>query len=100
MVELVIEFTEALWEHQGEAPWVFITLPAEDAEEVRARVADRAGFGSVSVTAVIGGSRWQTSVFPDKDSGSFLLPVKRAIREQEDLAPGDTSRVTLHIEVG
>ncbi|MCZ6630288.1 MAG: DUF1905 domain-containing protein, partial [Actinobacteria bacterium] len=24
-----------------------------------------------------------------------MLPVKRAIREQEDLAPGDTARVTL-----
>ena len=99
MVELVIQFNEALWEYQGEAPWVFITLPAEDAEELRERVPQRAGFGSVKVNAVIGESRWQTSVFPDKGSGSFLLPVKRAIREQEDLAPGDTTSVTLHIEV-
>jgi hypothetical protein len=95
--ELVIQFTEALWEYQGEAPWVFITLPVEDAEEIEARVPERAGFGSVKVDVVIGGSRWQTSLFPDKRSGSFVLPVKRAIREQEDLAPGDTASVTLHI---
>jgi len=99
VADLVIQFTEVLWEYQGEAPWVFITLPAEDAEEVEARVPERAGFGSVRVDVVIGESRWQTSVFPDKGSGSFVLPVKRAIREQEDLAPGDTARVTLHIEV-
>ena len=97
MSKLVIQFTEALWEYQGEAPWVFITLPVEDAEEIEARVADRAGFGSIKVDVVIGGSRWQTSLFPDKGSGSFVLPVKRAIREQEDLAPGDTVIVTLHI---
>jgi len=97
--ELLIEFTEILWEYQGEAPWVFMTLPVEDAEEVRDRVPERAGFGSVKVDAVIGESRWQTSVFPDKGSGSFVLPVKRSIREQEDLAPGDTARVTLHIDI-
>ena len=99
MVELVIQFTEVLWEYQGEAPWVFITLPVEDAEEVRARVPERGGFGSVKVNAVIGESRWQTSLFPDKGSESFVLPVKRAIREREDLAPGDAARVSLHIEV-
>jgi len=99
VADLVIQFTEVLWEYQGEAPWVFITLPAEDAEEVKARVPECAGFGSVRVDVVIGESRWQTSVFPDKGSGSFVLPVKRAIREQEGLAPGDTARVTLHIDV-
>ena len=99
MSELLIEFTEILWEYQGEAPWVFMTLPVEDAEEVRDRVPERAGFGSVNVNAVISESRWQTSVFPDKGSGSFVPPVKRAVREQEDLAPGDIARVTLHIDV-
>ena len=99
MSELVVQFTGILWEYQGEAPWVFITLLAEDAEEVRDRVPESAGFGSVKVNAVISESRWQTSVFPDKGSGSFVLPVKRAVREQEDLAPGDIARVTLHIDV-
>ncbi|MCH8984532.1 MAG: DUF1905 domain-containing protein [Acidobacteria bacterium] len=96
---MVVQFTGILWEYRGEAPWVFITLLAEDAEEVRDRVPERAGFGSVNVNAVISESRWQTSVFPDKGSGSFVLPVKRAVREQEDLAPGDIARVTLHIDV-
>ena len=99
MSELVIQFTGILWEYQGEAPWVFMTLLAEDAEEVRDRVPERAGFGSVKVNAVIGESRWPTSVFPDKGSGSFVLPVKRAVRKQEDLDPGDIARVTLHIDV-
>jgi len=97
---VVIEFEATLWEYQGEAPWVFVTLPNEDADEIEDRVAKKGGFGSVRVTAEIGGSKWQTSLFPDKASASYVLPVKRAIRDHEDLAPGDTARVTLTIELG
>lgn len=96
---LVIHFNGTLWEYQGEAPWVFITLPAEDADEILDKVPEPGGFGSVKVAVTIGESRWQTSVFPDKASGSFVLPVKKSIREQEGLSPGDTADVELRIAV-
>lgn len=47
------------------------------------------GFGSVRVEATVGGTTWRTSVFPDSRGGSYVLPVKRAVREAEDLDDGD-----------
>lgn len=99
VVELVIRFKGALWEYQGEAPWVFVTLPVEDADEILDKVPEPGGFGSVKVDVSIGESRWQTSVFPDKASGSFVLPVKKAIRDREVLSPGDSADIELRIEI-
>ena len=34
-------------------------------------------------------------MFPDSRGGSYVLPVKRAVREAEDLDDGDQVTVTL-----
>lgn len=56
-------------------------------------------FGSMRVLAGIGETRWRTSVFPGKDRGAFILPVKLDVRRREGLAAGDRPRVTLEVEV-
>ena len=68
-MEAVYQFSGALWEYSGEAPWVFITLGGEDADEIRTRVPPSGGFGSVKVNAQIGETEWSTSIFADKASG-------------------------------
>lgn len=89
-------FTAVLWVHDGPAGWHFLTLPPEVADDVReAGAGARAGFGSVRVTATVGGTSWRTSVFPDARSGSFLLPVKKPVRAAEGLHAGDRVRVEL-----
>ncbi|MCF6506166.1 DUF1905 domain-containing protein [Blastococcus sp. MG754426] len=91
-------FTAVLWVHDGPAGWHFLTLPPEVADDVReAGAAVRAGFGSVRVTATVGGTSWRTSVFPDARSGSYLLPVKRPVRAAEGLRAGD--RVVVQLAV-
>ena len=57
----------------------------------------RRGFGSVRVTVTLGDSRWQTSLFPNKD-GSWFLPVKKPVREAEGLLEGDEVEVTLELD--
>ncbi len=89
-------FTAVLWVHDGPAGWHFVTVPPELADEVRERGAGaRAGFGSVRVAVTVGGTSWETSVFPDARSGSYLLPVKKAVRAAENLRAGDPVRVEL-----
>ena len=94
-MDLVIRFSGALWEYQGEAPWVFVTLPVEDSDEILDKVPEPGGFGSVRVDVTIGESTWQTSVFPDKESGCYVLPIKAAVRRAEGLAAGDAAEVAL-----
>lgn len=88
-------FTAELWFH-SELPgaWCFATLPLDVADEIRA-ASERRGFGSVRVRAVIGETQWNTSVFPDTKTGSFLLPVKAAVRREQQLDGGDTVPVTI-----
>ena len=45
----------------------------------------------------VGGSKWTTSIFPDSVRGSYVLPIKRAVRKAEDLDVGDIATVTVEL---
>lgn len=96
-VGLTFDFTAELWEWTGDAAWFFLTLPVDDAEEIRELVPSRRGFGSVRVEVEIGTSTWRTSVFPDTASGSYLLPVKKKVRLEQRIDAGDSVDVSLRI---
>lgn len=93
-----LTFEAPLWRWQAEAPaaWYFVTLPDDVAAEVKfATLGSRTGFGSVKVEAVVGGSRWRTSLFPHRTSGSYLLPMKATVRRAEGLDTGSPVRATI-----
>ena len=54
------------------------------------------GFGSLKVTATIGDSTWQTSVFPSREEG-WMLPVKAAVRKAEGIGEGDAVELVLEV---
>ncbi len=89
-----LEFSGALIEWRGPAPHYFVPVPAEESamiEEIAAMVTY--GWGVIPVTATIGETRWQTSLFP-KDGG-YLLPVKAVVRRAVGLDEGDLAEVTM-----
>jgi hypothetical protein len=87
-----------VWDARRDDSWTFVSLPVDDSEEIRAVSAGQPkGFGSVRVTATIGATTWRTSIFPDAGRGSYSLPVKKAVRTAEGLAPGDRTRVTVEL---
>ena len=93
MAGIRYEFAAELWRWAARTEeWVFLRLP----DDVSAEIADvprpRAGFGAVKVSATIGGSRWQTSIFPERTGGPYVLPVKKAVRTAEGLEVGDVVR--------
>lgn len=97
-------FTGPLWLWRGKAKdgtptstaWHFLTIDGEVADAIRATAPGRsAAWGSVYVTVTIGDTRWQTSVFPSKDAGGYLLPVKTSVRKAEKLSEGDVVTVQL-----
>ncbi len=80
-------FSATLWKYKGSAPWYFVTVPKDIGLKIRPH-APKVGFGSVRVHAAIGDTRWKTSLFPDKASGSYLLPIKADVRKRESLEEG------------
>ena len=96
----MITVTAPLWLWSGEGgSWHFLTIPAEEAVEIRMEAAAsglRRGFGSVRVAASINGIAWKTSIFPQK-SGGYLLPVKANVRRDAGIAADDVVTVSLEL---
>jgi hypothetical protein len=79
-------FSGELWKYSGESSWWFIRLPVEDSEDLEQFCSHlKRSFGSIRVTASIGETSLQTSVFRDNRSNSYLLPVKANVRSKEKL---------------
>lgn len=92
------DFTAALWEWDAKASWFFVTVPVEISDEIDARTHGLTnGFGSVRVRVRIGGSEWATSLFPDSKQQAYVLPIKKAVRVAEGIAPGDEARVRIEL---
>lgn len=91
-----IAFESRVVEWRGPAPFYFATVPDAQARVLRAE-ARRAsyGWGCVPVIATIGATRFRTSLFP-KD-GSYLLPLKAAVRRELAVGPGDPVRAVLEV---
>lgn len=94
----VFDFVAQLWRYPGEDGWHFVSLPPEVSADIEDLTdGNRRGFGSVRVSVAVGASSWKTSVFPDKKAGTFLLPMKKAVRTAEHLVEGDDVPVRLEI---
>lgn len=98
--------TTPLWRWQAAtapAAWYFVTIAGDTGDAIRLAAIGgqwldgRKGFGSARVEAAIGDTRWKTSVFPHRESGGWLLPVKAAVREAEGLVEGDMVTVTVSL---
>jgi Domain of unknown function (DUF1905) len=100
------ELTGKLWRWQGKAKdgtpspvaWFFITIDGAVAEAIRAASPGRtAAWGSVYVSVTIGATSWRTSLFPSKEVGGYLLPVKAAVRKAERIVEGDAVAVRIAV---
>lgn len=91
-------FSAVLWEHGGESSWVFATVPVAESDEIADLVPRRPGFGSVRVSVTIGATEWSTSLFPSKELGAYVLPVKKTVRDREGLDIGERASISLRIE--
>jgi hypothetical protein len=96
----VIDHTGPLWRWKSQktdapAAWFFITIDGDAAVRIKSSLAQRGGFGSIKVSAQIGATVFQTSLFPANDVQGYMLPVKAAVRKAEMLSEGGTVELTL-----
>ncbi len=84
--------------YPGMGGWRFLVIPQLTSEEIKDRFGMRAkGWGSIPVVVTVGKTTWETSIFPDKKSGTYLLPLKAQIRKAEGIT--DDDEVKFRIEV-
>lgn len=71
--------------------WRFLVVPKKEGKEIKDKSGKWAnGWGSIPIKVTIGKTQWKTSLFPDKKSGTYLLPLKVAVRKKEGIFDNDT----------
>jgi hypothetical protein len=93
-------FTAKIWLWQGDSPWHFVSLPTEVADEIADLVVGKSrGFGSVRVDVTSGDVNWSTSIFPDRKSGTYILPLKKEVRRLIGCEAGDSVDLTIRVKM-
>lgn len=94
---LRLSFHTTIIEWRGPAPFVYAPVPTEHAAQIE-RIKKQAsyGWGVIPVQAEIGGMRFTTSLFPK--NGTYLLPIKVAVRKKTGITIGDAVAVDMTIE--
>ncbi len=91
--------TANVWLYPGEnAQWHFVTIPKKETALINTQFGSlKRGWGSLPVEVTIGTTTWNTSIFPDKKSGTFILPLKALVRRKEGIEVGDKIRLQILI---
>jgi hypothetical protein len=96
---LELSFSGELVHWRGPSPYHFVPAPPPEAAALQAVARFVTyGWGAIPVTVWVGRSEWDTSLFPR--DGTFLVPIKDAVRARERLEPGDTVSVRLELRSG
>lgn len=88
-----------LWLYPGNSgAWHFVTIPKKESKAITEKFSTfKKGWGSLPVTVTIKKTTWTTSIFPDRKSATYLLPIKATVRRAEGLFEGDAVTLTLTI---
>ena len=89
-------FTTELWEWRGPAPFYFLSLPIELADEIKAAASVLSyGWGMIPVVANIQGREFKSSMF--SKNGTYVLPIKNEVRLPLKLAVDDLLEVSIKL---
>lgn len=96
---MILEFVGETIEWRGPAPFIFVPVPPEICEDIKA-ISSRVtyGWGVIPARVRIGETEYKTSIFPK--NGGYLVPVKVAVQRAEQVGLGDTVNLRLAIEMG
>ena len=90
----------AVWLYPGMAGWHFVTTPEDVTADINHLFGDKKrGWGSIRVKATIGKTTWETSIFPDKKTNAYLLPIKAEVRKKEKISADQKITLVLEIKV-
>lgn len=89
------EVTGEVIEWRGPAPHHWVAVSEDTADELAERPELSYGWGCVPVMVTVGASRFYTALMP-KD-GTYLVPLKVAIRRAEGIELGDTVTATVEV---
>jgi hypothetical protein len=89
-------FSGAVFEWRGPAPHHFVEVPDDVADEIASIASEVSyGWGVIPASVTLGTTAFTTSLFPR--DGGYLVPLKLAVRQAEQVAVGDVVELALEI---
>jgi Domain of unknown function (DUF1905) len=93
-----LEFTDAVFEWRGPAPYHFVSVPEDDAAVIQdVAAAVTYGWGMIPVAVTVGDTTMTTALWPKE--GTYYVPLKDRLRDAEGIGLGDVVTVRLRIDV-
>ena len=90
-------FSGTVWEWRGPAPYHFVSVPLEIANEIKQLAsAVTYGWGMIPVSGKIGATSFSTSLWAK--NGTYAVPLKDAGRKAEGISIGDMVSVKLALK--
>ena len=89
------EFEGPVVEWRGPAPFYFVAIPEGVSADIKLAAKGMEYWGQVPVTVRIGELKFTTALFPRH--GSYLLPLKDAVRSSAGLEVDDVVAVALDV---
>lgn len=95
----VIVWRSGYGEGNDKGAWRFVRVPEKISTQIKEiqKRRPRRGWGAICARAKIKKSEWVTSIFPDRYSTTYILPLKKEIRFQENLYDGININVAIEI---
>jgi len=71
--KITYNFSALVWKYSSTGSWYFVSLPAELSREIREHCKwQEEGWGRLKATAKIGNSEWNTAIWFDTKSNTYL----------------------------
>jgi hypothetical protein len=89
-------FLGTVWEWRGPAPYHFVSVPLEVANEIKELAsAVSYGWGMIPVSGRIGPTTFSTSLWAK--NGTYAVPLKDAVRKAEQISLNDTISISISL---
>lgn len=93
---MAYKVTGEIFEWRGPAPFYFLRINQEISDEIKSQSKGLSyGWGVIPAYGKVGKTEFETALFPKE--GRYLIPLKDAIRQKEDLESGDMITVILKL---
>lgn len=95
----VIVWRSGYGEENDKGAWRFARVPENISFKIKEmqKGRPRRGWGAIYARAKIKKSEWVTSIFPDRYSDTYILPLKKEIRFEENLYDGIDINISVKI---
>lgn len=93
-------FSDIVEKWNSDGGWYYVRLPKNtynDLQEIGH--SQGRGFGAIKVKSTIGVTTWETSIFPDSKDKSYILFLKKAVRQKEKLDAGNQIDIILSVSI-